>query len=373
MRHLFLFILLAGLFFSCQPQTDKPESYEVQLTDSLIFPIDSLTQRLGRFYVQPTDSGFLFVNLNVQGTLLSLINSESRHTEHVAFQREGTESMLANGIYLHTPDSLLVIRNIPPTVYFSNTAAQRLSKHELGVLPNQSGFLIADFFWSTPLDYQRDEEAVYFHFQATHKRSFPPRALVAKYSLANDSLLFTFGKLPAIYAQSLSNKEIFPQQNFPYFLPVDSLVVLGFPVCDSLYAYSRQNGKLLWQKQVQSRFHTPIEPIQAEGTTQDTKNYLDRSAAYGKMLYHKDKKLFFRFFRHRQDLYQSTGQLRRWEDAKWSVLVLNENFELVSESELPPHCHYNKARVCPQGFVVPKTISQQDQHTALVFSVKKVK
>ncbi len=123
--------------------------------------------------------------------------------------------------------------------------------------------------------------------------------------------------------------------SLPYFIEVDSILYVTYPIDHYIYAYDINSGKLLFKSPGNSKIPEKLEPPVRRSRINDTQyawNYRIQIPFYGPLFYNKKLKMFTRNFHFRQDLKLNNGKLNDGSRRKGSVIILDSTLKIVGET-----------------------------------------
>ncbi|MBC8146756.1 MAG: DUF4221 family protein [Bacteroidetes bacterium] len=131
--------------------------------------------------------------------------------------------------------------------------------------------------------------------------------------------------------------------------------IYSFGMDHNIYIYDI-NGLhdkiFLKSKYINSLFVTDIikckDPLYKKRNTA-TSNY------YKGIIYDKYKKLYYRIVVHEQNYENDNGTVNQFGDNPWSIMIIDENFEILNEIKFPPKAlDFNKILITDKGLLIHK-------------------
>jgi len=157
------------------------------------------------------------------------------------------------------------------------------------------------------------------------------------------------------------------------FCLFNNQLILSFEVDPNLYIYNLQ-GNLLKSINAKSNFLNKIEFIDSTKLT-DIKFFRKFNLTHGsyfKLVYDKYNKLFYRIVRHNMPLLNSDNFVYDFFEADWSIIVLDENFNILTEQVFKGK-EYDFANILPTpiGLLIYKNPKLDRDHIS--FDIYKFK
>ncbi len=121
----------------------------------------------------------------------------------------------------------------------------------------------------------------------------------------------------------------------------DETILYAFHALPEIWKYNIQTSTLQ-RYNCKSTFHTDsILPITFKRTPKNKDLLFDHfmhSARYERLVYDKYKKCYYRFFVLQMSHKNEQGLFNTYKDRRMSLMVLDENFNLIGETLLPKNC-----------------------------------
>jgi len=121
----------------------------------------------------------------------------------------------------------------------------------------------------------------------------------------------------------------------PYFLVVESILYVTYPIDHYIYAYDLKNGKLLFKKPGNSKIPQSIEAPIRRSKIMDSKyswNYRIRIPYYGPLFYHEKLKLFTRSFHFKIEDKNMNNKKPYGSERIGCVIILDDDLNIVGET-----------------------------------------
>lgn len=168
--------------------------------------------------------------------------------------------------------------------------------------------------------------------------------------LSNDSILY-FGDLP----QEYKNGEFFGNHQYDYSRTIDNKgqMAFSFPINSFLYIYDL-DGNFIKDINCKSTYIDKIEPMPEDkyfelNAKMDTYAY---SPQYNEIVYDKYRDRYIRLVAHKLDKYNEDGSRNKWYNRRWSMIILDNNFERINEYLLPKNTYSNHIIITNKGLML---------------------
>jgi hypothetical protein len=151
----------------------------------------------------------------------------------------------------------------------------------------------------------------------------------------------SFCVLPSLY-----NERVFPLLDSPSKLDIDSITLIGFGYEPHISKFNNISGELVGNYCTPSNYiKEAIDGIPRTGHAnfQEEANEIIQSPFYLGLYHDPYKKIYYRIAKHGQDLKQNDFRLNTRYDGDWSIIVLDENLEVIGEVKMPSEtfCYYS--------------------------------
>jgi Domain of unknown function (DUF4221) len=160
---------------------------------------------------------------------------------------------------------------------------------------------------------------------------------------------FASGYWPVLYKEGLGWNDYYPQTCSNY----KGQIVMSFECSDSIFVMEK--NKIVAQYHCPSQYMTEIRPFPDDSLISFTANqkYSVIEPRYMSLSYNPWAHVYFRVVHHAIEYETNNGMKHnRFIDKPWSLMVLNENFEIMSETKMDAARFYARVFPCPNGFLV---------------------
>lgn len=143
-------------------------------------------------------------------------------------------------------------------------------------------------------------------------------------------------KTSPVKYSSLYRKGYYGFANFVYRVCNDSFNIFSFPADPNLYVFNRySNGVSVVG--ARSRWHTNMANTLPGKSNLDTERKVKHATEmpfYDEVKYDFYRNLYYRFFAREMPLKNRDGTYNTWEDKRYTLIVMNRNFEVIEEIDL---------------------------------------
>lgn len=262
------------------------------------------------FYYHNEDSIFVFPQMTLNGTLLLNRNGEVEKKYKFPIPEDSNHPMALN--HSSIPSS--------PTIFYENKlfasiGTLKSTSHGDGIDPNTKKYLVADV---------KNEEII------LKKDLSYPISYQFKYITNHHAILLR---------EYIKNE----------------LIISSYPLLDSLFIYDMDFNLISIKLAKSSYFENFIE-VPKNTPAKDYSKYIVSKSSYGRLMYDTYRNLYYRFvligrpFAESEDFEMTSSRKNRF-----SVLVLDNNFEVINEVTFPGSTYFNySAFVGKKGLYLPK-------------------
>ena len=258
--------------------------------------------------------------------------------------------------YIHNLDSIFILPDESKTLILINRKGNQLNKWSINL--NYKYDYVLSGFNSSPIFYYKNR--IYVRFvpkvspfrQRTEYFKYLPEIAI---NIKNtDDYINRTGGWPEKYL-----KENY-YDDYPSRCIIDNdnseTEVYSFAADHDIYIYN--NGTLIKKASAKSDSIENFEKYADDsiGNIAYTMKYLITAPRYGMIYYDKYRKLFFRIAFHKTNYVNKDGTtIKRSLDQPWSIIVLNEKFEKISELNFDPSIFaYGPIYIIKDGLLISK-------------------
>ncbi|MDQ3108874.1 MAG: DUF4221 domain-containing protein [Bacteroidota bacterium] len=321
-----------------------------------------------------------------QSTSLALYDKE-RHSL-AFFDTYGTE---LQNIILQLPDSL---KSKIQTLYAQAISADSILLLEKGTktifLFNAKGELMRTFIAATNLSdgsndycllamnqcpFRYDGENIYATCTRLDMIVRTPEARKKYFSTPPDIVTnIATGKQnnsgiwPAEYKSGASFRDFYPQR----CINRKKEIVYGFAASDSIYVL--KNGKLISKHNCKSKYMTERHtyPDDSLGHFFFLEKYSITEPVYVNLIYDPYRNFYYRIVHHAIPFENKNGfTVNTFSDKVWSLMLLNEDFEVLNEISFDPHQHLPAVFPTTEGVLVKRNPGE-NSHGNISFALFKI-
>jgi hypothetical protein len=327
------------------PKVERKNQYEVFLSKTLNIPIP--TDKYSKYNDFAIFNDSLFYGVNISRSLT--IDVYDIVKEKFCYDIKVPEYLIRTkrieNLYVQSPDSIFFLESHPPSIYLINSKGELLKRFDAqkGLdefennkeVPNPLSFVTL-FIYNNPVFVSSDNElfTIAHPVGAEIMTGYEEVNRIGIYDISNDKwkkfmvkpegILKEKGKLFYTYDLSL-----------PYFLVVDSLIYISYPIDHDIYTYDIKTGKLLSKTPGNSNSNETLSaPLSASKIedTQQSWNFRVQTPFYGPLFYNKKMKMFTRFYHFKQALKMQNGKINNGSKRKGSIIIFDNNLNIVGET-----------------------------------------
>lgn len=187
------------------------------------------------------------------------------------------------------------------------------------------------------------------------------------WNLSNNSSI-QIGDLPSEYKKGdfYGNH----QNDYSRTINKNNELIFSFPISNQLYVYNI-GGELLKTVDCKSEFIDKIEPL-------EKKKYFDLSAIidaniynaqYNEIIYDSYNDRYYRIVLHKLNKYSDNGKVNSWMNRKWSLIILDKDFNIINEVLMPVNKFSKHIIVTDQGLLM-RSIELENLYECYIFKLK---
>lgn len=320
---------------------NREDSVALEEQELLSLPLDSTTTQETSYLQLIGDSILSFFNPPMYEICLYDL-SKREPIYKVRLRREGPDAVSGiTGYCFQSSDSIWLYASWGKVLYLINNEGKIKNKINIGTLldiPGDENLSVTPYpTSSTPYAIINGKHVLQGMGRTLDKSKEPGATII--YDLTSNTIQ-TANKYPDIYGDKsrlYDNWDVFAYLQTNYTFSPDGNIVTSFPASDSIYVY---NPDTRLRKSFFAGYSRPTG-IHPEVTGDPENSQLDylRKYAYSNILYDKYAKLYYRFIRLPYE--PETDNLDIEITKKpIAVIILDENFNIVGESELPIARYY---------------------------------
>lgn len=341
------YILFICLFTFCGqkpgkdvgPMLQSVEKIKLTLVDTLMIPVDSMTKPsyyYDQFKIIDSVPYYLIYN-GARKALQAYALSQSGQNFIVEFEKEGV-----NGIdepfwfHYHTRDSIFFIySNNHRRISLYNSFGTRVSSWVMGFPGDyENAWLYNELFYRPEYDPAMKTIGFWVARGVVDKLPFQTTAKQCRFNIETQEYTF-FGDIP----KPFESVNLYPN-NYINGYATDNFFVTYFNTAHEIHLYKKDSLSGVKKIFAKSRFlPDEFEPlIKSESDDpdiQEESNYNATHGYYAKMISNEDFTYHYRIVKHPADLRYPDGKRRNFHDRKFSVMVLDRDFNLIEEIEFP--------------------------------------
>ncbi len=163
---------------------------------------------------------------------------------------------------------------------------------------------------------------------------------------------------------------------YPYYcINNKNEIIVTFATSPEIFIYN-EDGELIETKNIKSSYIDNFKPIPTENTYQKSTSieYETTRSRYSLVIYDKYRDLYYRFAVHPQESVNDDGSVNQYNSNKWSIMVLNSDFELIKEILMEKNKYIiHSAVLTKEGLLIQKNKSNSPDYNYLDYSLIKIK
>jgi hypothetical protein len=116
----------------------------------------------------------------------------------------------------------------------------------------------------------------------------------------------------------------------------DTTFLISYPTSPMVGKFNLKTLETTFTK-VQSNYlpdSIPIYPLDKRGDNEYLIEYLSKTPKYGRIHYDKVNDVYLRVAKHGQAFYNSDSTINTYEEAPWSIIFFNKDFEVLNEQSI---------------------------------------
>lgn len=358
MKNLFLFYIFI-FFLQCN------QSDDVFFLPSDIYNFDGIrsNRKACTLWTDPNKSTHI-INLYTDSvTIQSLDNKAYRK---ITFPPGLARKVVPDWFFIFNLDSIYVL-NMDQSDYFLIRSAKEFQYKKRPVLyPNGSKFEARCNQIQRPIVQNRNVTFSIAPYKTLD--SFFQYPIQAIWNIQTDSVSF-YGEYLPMYN---STNWWFIQGNQVTSVAVgDDQTMLSFPVSDTLIQYNTQNSTITRRVVASSRYlgDFPPHPITKEEDNSSilANNYGFTLKRYLHFLHDPYRKVYYRIVSHGVDKQKAVEEKLGLRELPWSIMILNESFEVIGEHKIKPGKYNNyDVHVVPAGLLIRNDYARDKQKRNLM-------
>lgn len=320
-------------------------NYNLKIIDTLFIPVDSTTRAVNHVnFHYSSDKDELLFDYNPANHSIQAYNLHSKTKEyHVYLQKTGPEKLEeVIGMYVHSPDSIFLITESP--------------KRRI-VLIDKQGTIFKDWLVKDALANNEDYD-LYFsdNFVPTYnskinslvigiapyiepwKPAYYEQPFLVEYDFSKERVVQQYGYFP------YPGEIYFFQEELGRF-KYDNKEVVHFYGSDMYFIHDYQTKKLEKIVKVPSKYIKGRIPaigkqiLKDEDMTAQSKYFLE-TGSYMATRYDPYSKMMYRLVKKPMDYLNLDGIRKSYNEIEYSLMLLNNNFEIIDEIDLEAG-HFN--------------------------------
>lgn len=315
------------------------ENVKLALVDTLFIPVDSLTQP-SYYYDQLKiiDSIPYYLIFNSATKALQAYDlSNGGKNFKIEFEKEGV-----NGIdepfwfHYQSQDSIFFIySNNHTRISMYNTSGKRVSSWVMGFEGEyENSWINNELFYRPDFDPKKQTIGFWISRGNVDKLRYQETLKQCRFNVKTQKYTY-FGEIPEHY----KTVNLYPNNYLNGYATNNSFVTY-FNTAHEIQIYpkdSLKNPRKILAKSnfLPDSFEPLIESDSDDPDIQEESNYNATHGFYAKMLSNEDFTYHFRIVKHPADLRYTDGKRRNFHDRKFSIMVLDRDFNLIEELEFP--------------------------------------
>jgi len=222
------------------------------------------------------------------------------------------------------------------------------------VKKNIAAYFYIDSRYAHPMTFIQNK----LYFQASYK--FKPGAYIGS-GVPIEMVLdlqcnsgHQIGELPDEYQQGF----FYGNQQWEYSRVINNKgeLVFSFPISHDIYVFS-ESGQFIKATRCKSHFIDKFKPI-GKNFTNDLSSIMDAynyNAQYSELLYDRYNNQYLRIVLHNLGKFGENGKIIDFNTRPWSVMVLDENLQLIKEVLMPGNNFWKRLVISDQALMLKPT------------------
>ncbi len=315
------------------------------------------------FWTDKKQSTFI---ANLYTDSITIQDLEKEFYKKITFPHELAKKVMPDWFFIYNMDSIYVL-NMDHSNYFLIRSAKEFQYKQRPILyPDGSKFETRCNQIQRPI--VQDNKVIFSVGPYKTLDSFFQYPIQAIWDLQTDAVSF-YGQYPGMYS---AVNWWFIQGNQVTSVAVGKdQTMLSFPVSDTLIQYNTQNGAITRRILASSRYlgDFPPPPITREedNSTILANNYGFTLKRYMHLLHDPYRKVYYRIVSHGVDKQKAMEEKLGLRELPWSIMILNESFEIIGEHKIKPGVYNNyDVHVIPAGLLIRNDYAKDKQKRSLL-------
>ncbi|MCU0433335.1 MAG: DUF4221 domain-containing protein [Bacteroidia bacterium] len=262
------------------------------------------------------------------------------------------------GIVTRGPDSVFVVIPHTKLIFLLNQSGRIVNRWEVkgNLTGNFSDFALITLTRSAPLITGNKiymtcaRKAIQVNTKAARIEYFKtPGEIVFDLKQPEKLLQNTSGLWPQSYRNGAGYRDYYPQR----CINAKGQTINGFSADDSIFVY--EQGKRVAAHYAKSKYMTARKeyPDDSTGNFAFMDRYTVEEPRYLSMDYDPYRKMYYRIVHHAQQYVSNDSiTLNQSIDKNWSLMMLDENFQVVGDVQFDPKQYLPAVLITPEGIMV---------------------
>lgn len=320
----------------------SPQKLTLIIRDTLSLALDSTTSFQSfnfQFRVFGGLPYFYMVNITDHSLLVFRIDKGDL-VKKILFSSTGPHANpLQENFYFHNWDSIFFIANEPNRILLFDSAGVKRGSWAVKFRPEHADFYITTMEYNFIPSFSSLRKTITFWMIPPVSPRHPDfflKATAVEYNL-EDNRYKTFGKFPENYLREKGGFMVLLSMNH---YETGEYHVIYFAASHLVFLYRKYDKKLLKNIEVRSSFlKESIMPLESDSNTDiplwSREAYYLTTGFYENMFSNENFTYHYRIVKHPVELRYPNGSMRSRDDFPFSIMVLDDNFNLIEEREFP--------------------------------------
>ncbi|MDH5398021.1 MAG: DUF4221 domain-containing protein [Cyclobacteriaceae bacterium] len=349
-----------------QPPKDLNETntisalkYSLIPIDTVKIPIDTLTSNFNRFTQYKELNGQkLFAIYNSKAHKIQAYNIESRESYlNINLNKEGPEEIPhLLGFHIHSFDSIFLFSFNENKILLIDSGGVMIDSYYLNeTLEKENNQFEMDMEFFFEVSYLSKNHLLTIWVAPLISRAtieYFQYPLAVDYNIKTKKVEHNYG----LYPENYRDNGIYYLLNSLGRINTTAYDIHYFNCSHFLYLYDNTTKELVRKVYAKSQYlPDEIEPIMypddEKPILQEQANYHTTLGRYNKLHFDNENNLFYRFVNLPQELRASDGLLNGKIDNKFSVMILNADFGISGEVELPAKTFWDRTSFVSEGLL----------------------
>ncbi len=336
-RYVVYFVIINTLIGCGNSEKLINDDVLLSCVDSVEFSMaDTLNYSFNDVRMTKSDSGIIFSGLTRDNDILYLRNIKGKYKKIIKFDKVGPNAIKPESFWFQSADSIFLIEMRSMKLFMINDSGEIKGKWEIPTKSADLGvyYQLGTMYKDGAMHYNSSHNIVSVPINNIDYNNEYKIPVELSYTLDGMHKPLLYCYYPDNYRELDERVEHYRQKDVPERVFIDSLVVISFDTNDSLYVYNSFTGEKIKQVYAGSRYFDESKTFEAGKSMQEYSAYFRCEPSYMALVYDKINKIYYRTVKHKQEVKNAYGELNMFYDSDWSVIVLDEEFNILNEQRI---------------------------------------